>query len=228
MQHKVGAANCKNRRAAIKFMTTQGCDSLALSETYLRIPLVAGLGDYRAFYVQGYTLDERRGAKDNPVLVRRRFPTLGVIGWRGSAQSVPIKFAPARFIHAVVFRGPLGVTATFSIHANFVGNDGPDAPRVKEYARWSESLDKALWFLKHQDVQRVIVAGDGNTRPDRPTPGWSDIHDVLAAHQYGVEPAGVDVLAWSPRLRPAQPVKVIPRETLGSDHPALIGVLTDR
>jgi hypothetical protein len=226
--YKVGAANCHNRKMAIRFMLAQKCDTLALSEAYARIPLVTTRRRYRAFFVEGYTLDQRRGAKDNPVLVRREFPTLGVVGWRGSAASVPVRIAPARFVHAVVFKGPLGVTAAFGIHANFVGDAGPDAPRIRAYDRWSQTLDRALWFVQRQGVDRVVVAGDGNIRPERDTPGWADVYDILTEHQFGFESTGLDVLAWSPRLRLAEQVRVIPRQTLGSDHEAIVGVLTHR
>lgn len=227
--HRIGAANIHNNPAALRFMLDQGCHTLALSEAEKLQRMYRGLTRYRAFNTPT-SGQERRTHAENPVLWKRRIDgkrtrVLGVTGRWASNATTPARIAPDRYITSVSIEGPIGAVATVSIHPNFVGKGQLPAPRIREYHSWSQSLAALLTYLEAEN-DHVIVAGDANTFPFRETPGWDDAYDILEMRGYEYRRSGLDVIAFSPGLRPAGGLNVIPRERLKSDHEGLILDLT--
>lgn len=225
----VGHVNTHNTFKGVRVMRRHGCDSFGLNEANRLIARLLKVGTYRATYGDG-ARDTRRGARANVVMVRNRYPSWGTLTVQASERAAPAKWAPDRWITCVMVNPPrFGPLAHLSIHPNaVVTGRGVDVARVREYDEMMRTLDRVLAFVRTEGFT-AIVSGDFNLRRhDAPEQTFTTPYEVFDWHRMDVRTEGIDGIAYGRDLSPIGGLRVLPRRTVGSDHPGLVLTLSRR
>lgn len=190
-------AGNKRVKDALKLMQSRWPAAITYQEAYKFLQEIEQVHGkhYRTFFTEG-AKDKRRGAKDNPVLTRNKYPSLGNIGLESHGPSMPVKIAPARFIHTSMFRMDKP-TAVIGIHPNAaVANVAASVDRVKKYDEFVSDLNKTLSYLTSIGMTRIIVQGDFNLRPYDKYNGDYNIFHVLSRHNMETRSFGLEAVSW--------------------------------
>ncbi len=205
--------------------------SIGMTEAYNAGPYLLGWkGAWRTIRGTSKT-DRRRGPKDNPILLRRRYNGRRVKvlrTWKIKAHgpSYPEKLAPERWIHAVLFLcwdGSAWVKVLHvAVHPNAaVRNADPSADRVVKFRDfWGQVVALVNQVRDHHGNLRVVLSGDVNARRDDDQvgfPRWAVAELELRGWW-----EGIDLIAHD--LATARTEKVDVGEN-GQDHPWMIAEL---
>jgi hypothetical protein len=198
---------------------------VGLSEAYGILPELGRLRDYR-LVVEAGGQDQRRGQKDNPVLIRRGLRSLGSGQVFGCDASTPVKIAPERwFTYSTVAVPDVGPVCHIVLHPHALvqskvnGRIRTDEDRPRQFGRQMDIFAHLLTFAKAMKWL-VVVTGDLNFRDtgdDARSP-----YQIMRNNSLKVITRGIDCIAFTPRLR--LDVSEVPAPTTITDHPWLIGV----
>jgi hypothetical protein len=203
-----------------------GADSIGWTEAYRRNRFMRTRLRFR-MVVGKSTTDRRRGAKDNPILVRRRHKIVASGAIKGCDASTPRKIAPERWISWAAYEHPLGRILHVALHPNAMVAGAWDTDRAAKYREQMQALVALIESKKAKlAIAHVAVTGDLNYRLSDPahrdSPRW--VFEQLGM-SYRAE--GLDWIAWSSELQVTQ-WRVIPPRENGQDHPWLLAHLTPK
>lgn len=203
----------------IRRATRTAADSIGFTEAYNAIGLLAARRRYRLTVGSGGR-DERRGAKDTPVLTRKAHVSLGAGAMQVSEEVEPSKFGPDRWLTFSLFEhDDVGSVAHVHMHPNAtVRNRRASAPIVREYRESMATLFTFVRFLRNEGYL-VVVTGDLNYPNVKRGPEWTP-HHTFARLGLDVWSVGVDYVAHDPRLALVR--KQVIRGGTDSDHPWLL------
>lgn len=211
----VYAANRTPARA-VAALRGMDADSIGINEGNHLLGRLRRMRGYRLACAPGLGRD-----RETPVLTRSSLPVLGEITQRISRASIPLRWAPDRWLTAALFSHPLGPIAHVNVHLNAVVTGlSPATPRVREYAASTEAIGSLLeWLVREGYIP--VVSGDVNmTRTGGSAVPWS-AHAVLEASGLEVRSRGVDVIAYPRRLE-LDKFDTIETDQTGADHPFLV------
>lgn len=174
--------------------------------------------------------DTRRGPKDNPIVLRRRYngrrvKLLKTWTIKAHGPSQPEKLAPERWITAALFMcwdGSAWIKVLHvAVHPNAaVMNAGDSVDRVVKFRDfWRRTVALVQDVRKDHGPLRVILSGDVNAIKDYRTPGWP----AWAAEELGLETwwSHIDLMAHGGVASVGR--EEVTRQENGQDHPWMIG-----
>lgn len=213
--------------ATIRTALRTKAHSIGMTEAYRVTRLLAAVEDYRLTVGRGGR-DQRRGAKDVPILTARSLVSYGAGAVQISEAAKPARLAPDRWLTFSLFESPAGPIAHLNLHPNaaIVGRDQA-VPRVREYAESMLSLERYARLFRLEGFMPVVT-GDLNYP--------QQLHDELPRYaprevfqrlDLTVWAQGIDYIAHSPHLKRAGSGVLGSHET-GSDHPWLLATFTFR
>lgn len=172
-------------------------------------------------YVMDGAEDQRRGAKDNPILVRKGLTQLGQQCIKAADASTPDRLAPDRFIYVEAFMHDVGPTAVINIHPHAATMGHARAvDRANETAKFVATLKETIRFWRNAGFHAVVV-GDANWKPSAESPDWQDIVEMFRQLGMDWRFRGIDCVAWTKGLR-LKRLRVFSRRRVKSDHPGLL------
>lgn len=225
---KVGHGNIHNGRQAVRAAVGMGCDVFGFNEAGRVGPFIRGVAKRRGYRVHAAKPTGRRNVSgDTTTLIRKRFAYLGE--WQQQVSQQVDRFsrvAPDRWFNLTCF----AVDDLPVAHLNVHPNAGPKAlrgkprhPITREYRESMEWLDTMLDAYRAKRYA-LLVTGDFNLPDMAANPEWSP-WPRLKNHGLTYRLSHIDGIAWSGRHFDIKDWRVIPKETFGSDHPALRAVL---
>lgn len=197
-----------------------GADSIGWTEAYRRNRFMRLRPRFK-MVVGKSTTDIRRGAKDNPILVRRRHKVIDAGAIKGCDASTPMKIAPERWTTFAVYEHPLGRILHVALHPNAGVDNAWTSDRAAKYREQMQGLLDLIEAKKAElEIDHVVVTGDLNYRRRDParklSPRW-----VFAKLGLSYRVEGLDWIAWSDGLLLVH-WRVIPTSENGQDHPWLL------
>lgn len=194
-----------------------------LTEAYGIVRPLGRVRGYRMVLEEGGA-DQRRGQKDNPILVRDELVSLGSGQLFGCSSSTPERLAPERWISFAAVRLPDRDVPHCHIgmhpHAGVQAVDGGLArtDRARKYRQQMLVFDR---FLDFADAMgwTVTVSADLNFR-DEGDSAWSP-YRIMRDHGLAVAGHGLDAIGSTRSLR--LHVREVPAPPGVTDHPWLLG-----
>lgn len=194
--------------------------SAGANEGYRYIDLLEKRRGYRTIYDKG-AKDQRRGARDVPILTKNDRPSLGTMTLFGAKASTPVKIAPDRWMTVSMFLDPqCGPIAHGELHPH-AGVQNPetgafnDTDRATQFKKQMVLLDQMLTYLDKNF--HLIFAGDLNFR-DKGDATLSP-YDIFRDHGMKMKVVGIDAIAWKGVTFTGS--DIIPKSATGSDHEGL-------
>lgn len=176
--------------------------------------------------------DARRGPKDNPIVLRRRYngrrvKVLHRWTFKAHGPSVPEKLAPERWVTAVLFMcwdGSAWLKVLHvAVHPNAAVMSAPDHAdrRVKFQQFWAKVVNLVQDVRRNHGPLRVVLTGDVNATREYDAPGWPQ----WAVEELHLEPwwKRIDLVATG-GLNQVEGL-TIDVDVNGQDHPWMIATL---
>lgn len=200
-----------------------GVDSIGWTEAYNRTWFMRTRLRFRMVVGKSPT-DTRRGAKDNPILVRRWHKILDRGAIKACDASTPEKIAPERWITWAAYDHEIGRVLHVALHPNAAVVNAWGSDRAAKYRQEMHALIRLVEAKKAQlGIDHVVVTGDLNYHRADParrlSPRW-----VFKQLGMSYRSDGLDWIAWSSELHVAH-WRVIPTSENGQDHPWLLAHL---
>lgn len=198
-------------------------DSIEWTEAYKRNPYLRTRLRFRMIVGKSKT-DKRRGAKDNPILVRRTHKLVASGAVRACGPSHPVKIAPERWITWAIYDHPLGRVAHYAAHPNAAVASAWDSDRAAKYRQQMQALAQLVEDNRTRyHVDHDVISGDLNYHEGDPVRDWTpkDLFKRLGM-TYWCE--HLDWIAWTEGLR-LDRKRIIGTHENGQDHPWLLATL---
>lgn len=215
----------RNPGAVKREIRKHNATMVGLTEAYGILPDLGKMRGYRLIVENGGR-DQRRGQKDNPILVHSGMRSLGSGQIFACNASTPVRIAPERWFTYAAFEVPdVGAVCHIVLHPHPAVQDQAsgklrtDTDRGREFGRQMDAFTALLQFAKAMEWL-IVVTGDVNFH-DRGSDPRSP-YSILRAQGLKVKSHGLDCIASSPEL--GLDVTEANAPSSITDHPWLVGV----